>query len=286
MATECNPDICEQDAALSQANQDDQRTLQSLSQYSFQYSLIRECLKLNNANDIPLHVWTRTLDGDNTINQQRFHRLVQHIITWFSSRCERVTPYFHDQIQYLQFQWCEVYIRSRSTELVDMETWTKDKGGYADGIGYTGQDERLLMEVSSGGLEEDLDHTLNDSLKLLENLAAILNTYRAKYLNSNKTTFSKLKVFGIQCIKPTITLVSVSASGDGKYLYQTPRTSQIPITFDERHHLLSLFELLAYLLDVCQEQSEVVAQLQKEHTGYVEVPRDKLLKSVTLQELP
>ncbi|KAI9474269.1 MAG: hypothetical protein EXX96DRAFT_462875, partial [Benjaminiella poitrasii] len=81
---------------------------------------------------------------------------------------------------------------------------------HADGIGYTGQDERLLMEASSGGLEEDFNHTLGDSLKLLENLAAILNTYRTKYLNSNRTTFSRLKVFGIHCVKTTITLVSVS----------------------------------------------------------------------------
>lgn len=147
---------------------------------------------------------------------------------------------------------CEVYIQSRSTGLVNIETWAKDKGGYADGIGYTNQEERLLFEASSGGLEEDLNHTLGDSLKLLENLTAIVNTYRSKYLNSNRTTFSKLKVFGIQCIKTTITIVSVSAPGDGKFLYQTPRTSQIPTTFNERHHLLQLFELLAYLM-VCMD---------------------------------
>ncbi|GAA5796137.1 hypothetical protein HPULCUR_001506 [Helicostylum pulchrum] len=138
------------------------------------------------------------------------------------------------------------------------------------------------METSSGGLEEDIDHTLGDSLKLLENIAAILNTYRSKYLDSNKTTFSRLKVFGIQCIKTTITLISVSAPGDGKFLYHTPRTSQIPTTFDERHHLLSLFELLAYLLDICQEQDEIIKQLQKEHTGYVEVPEVNHLRNVGL----
>ncbi|CAO3655332.1 unnamed protein product [Mucor fragilis] len=119
-------------------------------------------------------------------------------------------------------------------------TWAKDKNGFANGIGYAGQDERLLVETFFGGME-DLDHTLGDSLKLLENLAATLNTYCSKYLNSNKTTFSKLKVLDIQCIKTTITLVSVSAPGDGKLLYHTPRSSQIPTTFEERHHLLSLF---------------------------------------------
>lgn len=92
----------------------------------------------------------------------------------------------------------EVYIQSRSTGLIDMQTWAKDKTVYADGIGYTGQDERLLMEASSGDLEEDIDHTLDESLKLLENLVAILSTYRSKYLHSNKTTFSRLKVFGIR----------------------------------------------------------------------------------------
>ncbi|KAG1323727.1 hypothetical protein G6F62_009503 [Rhizopus arrhizus] len=257
MAIECNPDIYEEDAALIQENQENQRTLRTLSQYAVQISLIRECLTLNHANEILLLVWTRALEGNNTTNQQRFHRLVQHVTTWFSSRCERC-------------QYFNIFMTKSNIY------------NFNDGIGYTGQDERLLIEASSGGLEEDLDHILGDSLKLLENLAAILNTYRAKYLNSNKTTLSRLKVFVIQCVKTTITLVSVSATGDGKFLYHTPRTSQIPTTFDEQHDLLSLFELLAYLLDICQEQDEVITQLQKEHTSYVEVPKDNLLRNAAL----
>ncbi|OBZ82761.1 hypothetical protein A0J61_09193 [Choanephora cucurbitarum] len=131
---------------------------------------------------------------------------------------------------------CEVYIQSRSTGLIDMETWIRNKGSYADGIDYTGQDQRLLMKVFSGDLEENLNHTLGDLLKLLEDLMAIVNTYCAKYLNSNKLAFAKLKVFEIQCINTTITLVS------SWYL------TRIPKTFNERYYLLSLFELLAYLI--------------------------------------
>lgn len=95
-------------------------------------------------------------------------------------------------------------------------------------------------------------------------------------------TFAKLEVFGIQCIKTTITLVSMAVLEDGKFLYRTPRTFQIPTTFDERHHLLSLFELLAYLLNMCKVQDEVITQLQKEHTGYIEVSQENLLKNSTL----
>lgn len=46
----------------------------------------------------------------------------------------------------------QAYHQSRSTGLIDMQTWTKDKIGYADGIGYangigyTGQDECLLVQ--------------------------------------------------------------------------------------------------------------------------------------------
>lgn len=124
VAIECNQIICEEDAKIIQENLENQRKLQTLSQYAVQMSLIRECLALNHANEIPLLVWTRAVEGNNTTSQKRFHCLVQHITTWFSSRCQRMTPvrtnhertffvdfvvpvfqYFHDQVQYLQFQW-------------------------------------------------------------------------------------------------------------------------------------------------------------------------------------
>lgn len=124
MAIEGNPNLDEEDEAINQENKENQRTLRSLSKYSTQSSLIYECLALNSAQEIPYLVWTRALKTNNTINQQRFHQLVQHITTWFSSRCQRVIPiktnhertffvdfvtpifqYFHDQTQYLHFQW-------------------------------------------------------------------------------------------------------------------------------------------------------------------------------------
>lgn len=72
MAIECNKE-----------NQENQRTLRALAQYPVQMSLIRECLPLDHADEIPLFVWTHALEGHYTTNQQRFHRLVQHVTTWF-----------------------------------------------------------------------------------------------------------------------------------------------------------------------------------------------------------
>lgn len=47
---DCNQDIYEEDAKIIQENLENQRKLQTLSQYTVQMSLIRECLALNHAN--------------------------------------------------------------------------------------------------------------------------------------------------------------------------------------------------------------------------------------------
>lgn len=121
MAIECNPNICNEDAELVKIDQGNHRTLRTLTKYSVQVELIRDCLKVSYANPIPLLVWTRASDSSSTTGH---HYPVQHATTWLSSRCERITlirtnhegtffvdfivpifQYFHDQIQYLQFQW-------------------------------------------------------------------------------------------------------------------------------------------------------------------------------------
>ncbi|CEI87733.1 hypothetical protein RMCBS344292_02142 [Rhizopus microsporus] len=305
MVIESNAENLDQDALkLLESNQESQRMLHSLSKYGFQLSMIRECLELVNHEEILGKVWNYGLENCATIRQQRFHRLVQHVLTWFFSRCSRIIPiktnherayfvdfvvpifqFFHDQIRHLDFQWCVVYIQSRNTGLMDMQTWAKERVCYADGIGYNGQDEMILIESSSGGLNEDLDHTLGDSPKLLENLTAILNTHRGKYLYSDKATFKKLKILGIQSVKTSITLVSVSITDNGTFLYQTHRTTGIPTEMKQSFCLVSLFELLAFLLDACQEQDQVIMQLQKEHTGIIPVLKENTVKELVLQEL-
>lgn len=129
-----------------------------------------------------------------------------------------------------------------------METWVREKSSFADGIGYRGGDESLLIEASSGGLAEDLTHTLGDSLKLLQNLIGIINTNRARFQNATSQTFGRFKAIGIQSIKTTITLISVSQSSNGQFVYQQHRSSEVPVSFDQRYRTLPLFELLACLL--------------------------------------
>ncbi|KAG2210489.1 hypothetical protein INT47_002431 [Mucor saturninus] len=155
LAIESNQDISEEDAHIIQDNLDRRQKLKTLSQYIHELktfeqcnvlvSLIRECLAQNNAHEIPLLVWTRAVEESNSTNQKRFHRL---------------RPYSSISMTNFSIYNFNVYIQSRSTGLIDMRTWMKDRTGYADGIGYTGRDERLLMEASSGGLEEDIGYTV------------------------------------------------------------------------------------------------------------------------------
>lgn len=92
MKISSNQDVCEEDARIIKENQENQRTLHPLTRYAVQMSLIRECLTLNQADEIVPLIWTRTLESNSTNDQYRFHHLVQHAITWNSSRCERVIP--------------------------------------------------------------------------------------------------------------------------------------------------------------------------------------------------
>lgn len=76
-----NQDICEEDEKIVAENLEDRQALS-------QYSLSCECLALSRANEKPLLVWTRAVEDSNTTNQKRFQCHVQHIATWFSSRCD------------------------------------------------------------------------------------------------------------------------------------------------------------------------------------------------------
>lgn len=125
MVIESNAENLDQDTLkLLESNQESQRMLHSLSKYGFQLSMIRECLELVNHEEILGKVWNYGLENCATIRQQRFHRLVQHVLTWFFSRCSRIIPiktnherayfvdfvvpifqFFHDQIRHFDFQW-------------------------------------------------------------------------------------------------------------------------------------------------------------------------------------
>lgn len=83
---------------------------------------------------------------------------------------------------------------------------------YADGIGYSTtngvvDEEWIVVECSSGGHEENIQHTYGDSLRLVKSLIGMLVLKAYKRSNASYKTFCKFKTIEIQCIKRTLTLV-------------------------------------------------------------------------------
>ncbi|KAI9341322.1 hypothetical protein BD770DRAFT_330225 [Pilaira anomala] len=123
---------------------------------------------------------------------------------------------------------------------------------YADGIGYsttTGvvDEERIVVECSSGGREENIQHTYGDSLKLTKSLTAMLVLKAYKRSNASYKTFCKFKTIGIQCIKRTLTLFILFMDEEKKLVVEEKRSANVPICFDEIFDFMQVFELIAYL---------------------------------------
>lgn len=131
-------------------------------------------------------------------------------------------------------------------------SWISSAPSYADGIAYATSvglldDERVIVEVSSGALTENIQHTLGDSLKLLESLTCIIVLKASKFSNAKFTTLQRYKAIGIHVIKRTITMSVLAINDDKKFVLEERRAANVPIHYQERYEWLSVFELLAHL---------------------------------------
>ncbi|KAJ8651897.1 hypothetical protein O0I10_012542 [Lichtheimia ornata] len=93
--------------------------------------------------------------------------------SFFIDRVVPILNYFADNVGIVCFEWGEKKILSRQAVTLSIMQCEGETPNYADGIGNATRagildDERILVECSSGGLEENLQHTYGDSLKILE----------------------------------------------------------------------------------------------------------------------
>ncbi|KAF1797363.1 hypothetical protein FB192DRAFT_1261246, partial [Mucor lusitanicus] len=103
---------------------------------------------------------------------------------------------------------------------------------YADALGMNTMtdNEKFFIESSSSGFDkENVNHSLDDTLKLLQNINAIC----------------KKSVFGIQVIKQALTLTKVNLSKSGKWKLVEVKLACAPTSWEMRSNWNPLFEILA-----------------------------------------
>ncbi|KAG0194804.1 hypothetical protein DFQ28_005016 [Apophysomyces sp. BC1034] len=69
---------------------------------------------------------------------------------------------------------------------------------YADGVDLANDKESMLMESSSAFDEEDVDHSLGDSWKLIDMMPATLKAELRSKQDTKFVTARGLAIFGIQ----------------------------------------------------------------------------------------
>ncbi|KAG1441747.1 hypothetical protein G6F56_011350 [Rhizopus delemar] len=140
-------------------------------------------------------------------------------------------------------------------------------------------EERIVVECSSGGREENIQHTYGDSLKLTKSLTAMLVLKAYKRSNASYKTFCKFKTIGIQCIKRTLTLFILFMDEEKKLVVEEKRSANVPICFDEIFDFMQVFELIAYLQVLVLEQEQVDKILRSEHTGITDVGNEEIISN-------
>lgn len=95
------------------------------------------------------------------------------------------------------------------------------------------------MESLSPFFIEDIEHSVDDTWKLITMTTYSLRNEILKYQGAS--------AFGIQCICDKITLINTSLCNSTKWQVIELRSAIIPVTWDSRTSMMSVFELLATL---------------------------------------
>ncbi|KAI8641550.1 hypothetical protein BD408DRAFT_444246 [Parasitella parasitica] len=109
--------------------------------------------------------------------------------------------------------------------------------------------EIIIVEASSGKLQENTVHTIEDCLKLLECGISSLRKEAILNKNSSIATFKKLKVFGLQTNKNQVTLSESSMNNVTSWNFIEKRTATLPSSWDDRILLIQYLELMAIIFD-------------------------------------
>ncbi|KAJ3176024.1 hypothetical protein HDU87_005541 [Geranomyces variabilis] len=148
---------------------------------------------------------------------------VDHVIGWFSPL--RLT-------KLVSWRWCEYSYDARIFSQQTKEGYAAASKKYGDALGRdpTTQKERILMESSSGLDKEDLEHTIGDSLKLIENAVMGLRHEMAENKNASAASMTKRMVMTVQAVRDVLTLSYACIGADGKWEILEVRSAKIPRT--------------------------------------------------------
>ena len=105
---------------------------------------------------------------------------------------------------------------------------------YADGLGRAANVDRAIMESSSGYAFEKVEHTMDDTLKLVMMTTDSLRTELLKYQDAKCETAKELAIYGVQCVRSTLTLLKATLCDQSAWQALERRSAQLPTNWSNR----------------------------------------------------
>ncbi|KAI8075626.1 hypothetical protein BDF21DRAFT_69616 [Thamnidium elegans] len=269
------------------AYEQDQLKNKSLRQHNL-LEHICSLLKNNNTEFFVQQVWTSEIDGL-TNKAAALMEVLRYTLTSFHLTLKNSsllvqnherTPFIENIIPSLlalskivgfaEFKWCETQFTSSKHLDLNKSDYSNSTMKYNDALGYFkmfNNMEIIIVEASSGKLQENTVHTIEDCLKLLEYGISSLRKEAILNKNSSIATFKKLKVFGLQTIKNQVTLSELYMNNDTSWNFIEKRTATLPSSWDDRILLIQYLELIATIFDDICDTHHLLKILMEENLG-------------------
>ncbi|CAO3690668.1 unnamed protein product [Rhizopus stolonifer] len=185
--------------------------------------------------------------------------------------CEVIIPIlktFAIHNKNMTFKWCEKeskenkssWLQSTDYRLKDIEKRLLDGYGISENRG-------IAVMVESSGAESNVTHSVEDSIKQIKSATDFLTYLKARFQDSSARTFTKLRTPTLLLIRNQLTMTTTSLDLNGKWQVVDVRTATVPTTKEGKFNLVRVFELLANLKEIWDEQQQIVSELEAEAVG-------------------
>lgn len=185
--------------------------------------------------------------------------------------CEVIIPIlktFAIRNKNITFRWCEKESKeNKSSWFQSTDYRPKDiEIRLLDGYGIS-ENRGIAVMVESSGAECNVTHSVGDSIKQIKSAADFFTYLKARFQDSSVHTFTKLRTPTLLLIRNQLTMTTASLDWNGKWQVIDVRTAIVLTTKEGKFNLIKVFELLANLKEIWDEQQQVVMELDAEAVG-------------------
>ncbi|KAI7890850.1 uncharacterized protein EV154DRAFT_543952 [Mucor mucedo] len=173
-------------------------------------------------------------------------------------------------VDFVECKWCETQFTSGKYLDYRKSDYTTNSVKYNDALDYFklfNNMEVIIVEASSGKIQESTVHTIEDCLKLL--VCGISSLRKEAILNKNSSiaTFKKLKVFGLKSILNQVALSKLYFNNVTRWNSVEKRIATLPSSWDNIIILVKYLELIATIFDDICDTHHLLQKLMEENLG-------------------